>query len=711
VGSPRGGRIEILSSIRHPQDDLDDATVLQTTFGRLWLAGVPLDWAGYHAWEERRRVPLPTYPFTPQRHWIVPAGPQSERPGRAEPLGKRSDIARWFYVPSWRRAPAPQVVVSEPGSAWLLFADDAGLAAAVAGRLRRVGADVTIVVPGDTFARREDGSITLGTDRRRDYDRLVAELGQGGRFPSRVLHLWSVIPPEKSSSHGLADVQARGFYSLLFLAQALADAGIREPLRLGVVVNSLHDVTGEQVIGPERATVLGPARVIPQEYAAVRCRIIDVVLPIPGAPVDRLAEQLVAEVDEPGDTSVVAYRGPHRWVQSLEPAPLDAAPEIPVLRRRGVYVITGGLGGLGLVIARHLAETVAARLVLIGRSIVPPPDQWASWLAAHAEDDTTAERIRALQAIEEAGAEVLTVSANVADRAQLARALDEARRRFGAIHGIVHAAGIAGGGIIQLKTPEAAERVLEAKLQGTLALWDLLGGEDLDVLFLCSSIAAVTGGPGQVDYCGANAFLDAFARSRGPAASGTRVVSVNWDAWQEVGMAATTVVPAALAARRTRDLADAILPAEGVEVFDRVLASRLSEVIVSTRDLPRLLAPGRQTAAEPSGQEPAAATPPGPSGRAGLPTPFIAPGTSLERTIAEVWQELLGIEPIGTQDDFFEAGGHSLLATQVMSRLYQRLGVDVPLRTLFETRTIAAFAARVDELARRASEEREEIEL
>jgi acyl carrier protein len=89
----------------------------------------------------------------------------------------------------------------------------------------------------------------------------------------------------------------------------------------------------------------------------------------------------------------------------------------------------------------------------------------------------------------------------------------------------------------------------------------------------------------------------------------------------------------------------------------------------------------------------------------------VAPGSDLERTIAEVWQELLGIEPIGLQDDFFEAGGHSLLATQVMSRLHQRLGVDVPLRTLFEARTIAAFAERVDELARGAGEDREEIEL
>ncbi len=378
-----------------------------------------------------------------------------------------------------------------------------------------------------------------------------------------------------------------------------------------------------------------------------------------------------------------------------------------------MYVVTGGLGGLGLVIARHLADTVGARLVLIGRSALPPRDQWTEWLDSHAEGDVVSDRIRAVQAIEAAGAEVLTLSADVADRAQLARALDEARRRFGAIHGVVHAAGIAGGGIIQLKTPEIAERVLEAKVQGTLALWDLLGGEDLDFLFLCSSITAVVGGPGQVDYCGANAFLDAFARSRAAATAGPRVISVNWDAWQEVGMAANTRVPAALAARRARELALAILPAEGVEVFDRVLAGPLSEVVVSTRDLPRLLAQAAH-AVEASGEaarEATAAASAAPAGRAALPTPFVAPGTDLERTIAEVWQELLGIEPIGTEDDFFEAGGHSLLATQVMSRLHQRLGVDVPLRTLFEARTIAAFAARVAELARGAGEEREEIEL
>jgi acyl transferase domain-containing protein len=708
--------LEILSTIRHPHDDVDDATVLQTAVGRLWLAGAAVDWVGYHGGEERRRVALPTYPFERQRHWILPPAARFEAvPQRPEALVKRADMGRWFYAPSWRRSAPHRPPIIDPEGSWLIFTDEIGIASAVARRLQQDGVEVTMVMRGDKFSRLDDGSFTIGSDGRRDYDQLVTELGQSRMFPRRVLHLWSLFLNDDGplAPDGLEAGQARGFYSLLFLAQSLAEAGVREPITIGVVVNGLHDVTGETVFRPDRATVLGPTIVIPQEYANVHCRTIDVVLPSAGAGDDLLAQQLVFELERPSETAVVAYRGGHRWVQNLEPAALDGPPTPPVLRRHGVYVITGGLGGIGLVLARHLAETVAARLVLIGRSPVPPRTEWAQWLEAHGDDDVTTTRIHSLQALEEAGGEVLTISADVANREQLAHALDAARQRFGVIHGVVHAAGIPGGGIIQLKTPEAAAQVLAPKLLGTLWLWDLLEGDRLDFFLLCASITGVVGGPGQVDYCAANAFLDAFARSRAAHGVGTRVISVDWDAWQEVGMAAKAAVPSAFAARRARELAEAIMPAEGVVVFERVLGTPLPEVIVSTRDLPRLVEAARRVITE-AKPEPAAGpaqeTPPAPSGRSGLPTPFVAPSTDLERTIAEVWQELLGIEPIGLQDDFFDAGGHSLLATQVMSRLYHRLRVDVPLRTLFEARTIAEFAERVNELTRSAGD-REEIEL
>ncbi|MBO4207994.1 SDR family oxidoreductase, partial [Micromonospora echinofusca] len=155
--------------------------------------------------------------------------------------------------------------------------------------------------------------------------------------------------------------------------------------------------------------------------------------------------------------------------------------------------------------------------------------------------------IAAVRRIEEAGGEALVLAADVTDADDLRRVRRETLTMFGAIHGIVHAAGVPGGGVAEVKERADAERVLAPKLLGTLALREAFGDLDLDAVLLCSSITAVAGGFGQVDYCGANAFLDAHARS----AHGwrSRVVSVNWGGWLDVGMAAEVAAPAALRGR------------------------------------------------------------------------------------------------------------------------------------------------------------------
>ena len=167
-------------------------------------------------------------------------------------------------------------------------------------------------------------------------------------------------------------------------------------------------------------------------------------------------------------------------------------------------------------------------------------------------------------------------------------ALDSVHRQFGPVQGVIHAAGIAGAGIIQLKTSEAVARVLSAKVQGTLVLESVLKNEPLDFFVLCSSINAICGMPGAVDYTSANAFLDAFAMSRQGSARYT-VTSIAWDTWQEVGMAVKTDVPRSWQADRKAALQSGIKPAEGIDAFERALASKLPQVAVITRDLPRIL--------------------------------------------------------------------------------------------------------------------------
>ncbi|MBV9788718.1 MAG: SDR family NAD(P)-dependent oxidoreductase, partial [Chloroflexi bacterium] len=387
-----------------------------------------------------------------------------------------------------------------------------------------------------------------------------ASLREAGQIPTQIIHAWAVdqlgsTADDLATAEQTLDVV---FHSLLFLAQALDQQQVSGPLRLITLSNNMQRVAGEPQFQPAKSTLLGPCRVIPQEYPQISCQSIDIVLPPPhSADAEDLLDHLLLECLRPGADPIVAYRGASRWVQTVEPIRIDSSPSTaPQLRDGGVYLITGGLGGIGLVLARQLAQTVRAKLVLIGRRALPPRAEWAEWLAMHDLHDQTSQRIAGVQALEALGAEVLAISADVADPEQMSAVLAQVQAAFGAVHGVIHAAGVAGGGLLQLKTPGSMAHVLRPKVQGTLILHALLHQiqtQPLDFFVLCSSINAVIGGFGQVDYCAANAFLDSFAASHATR-RGPRYLSINWDRWQETGMAVETAVPATFAALQ-RDVA------------------------------------------------------------------------------------------------------------------------------------------------------------
>jgi NAD(P)-dependent dehydrogenase (short-subunit alcohol dehydrogenase family)/acyl carrier protein len=440
----------------------------------------------------------------------------------------------------------------------------------------------------------------------------------------------------------------------------------------------------------------------------VACRSIDVDVPRPEAPeaTATLARRLVDEMLTGQPEPVLAYRGGHRWVQSAEPTPLSPANGASPLRERGVYLITGGLGGIGVVFARHLAERWKARLVLTGRSALPPREEWER--VAASGDKAAAERVREMQRLEGLGAEVLYVAADVARREEMREVIARARERFGPVQGVIHSAGVAGGGLIQLKEPEVVERVFSPKVKGTLVLEEALRDEPLDFLLLCSSTAAYLGGFGQIDYCAANAFLDAYAHRARPE-GGPLVISVNWDAWKEVGMAVNTAVSGAMQAAREWTLKVAITPEEGVDALGRILAARLPQVAVSTMDMRPALFQAhwrRKLLKTPLDEAPAVAAPADAAAAVAAP----AAGSDLERMVIESWERILGRNKIGASDNFFELGGDSLSALQVIALLKARLGRDIPVVTFYEAPTVALLARALADGAAEKPVALEEIE-
>jgi non-ribosomal peptide synthase protein (TIGR01720 family) len=690
----RAGRL-VLSSLPQPQHSETETQRLLTVLGKLWLAGVKIDWERFHAGETVRRVPLPTYPFERKRYWIA-ANPEiaATKPMETR-LERKPDVADWFYAPCWKQSSTRQFFKREEGperqSCWLVLCDKIGLGAKLARRLEQEGHRAIMVSTGEKFARLENGGFAINFRRREDYDTLFEELRLKGEVFNRVLHLWNFGPENGQSLEGEfqeTSVQY-GYHSLLFLMQAISDLGVSEQIQISVISNQLQSVTGEEEVCPEKATLLGPCKVIRYESPNISCRSIDLAASsLAPRQEAELLDQLYAELITETPDQVVAYRGRRRWVQTFEAVPGARHAGLPQrLRQRGVYLITGGLGGVGLEIAGYLALAAQARLVLTGRSSFPARDEWPRWLAEHDPQNELSRKIRQLQSLEEMGAEALYLRADIADREQTESVIARTLDRFGALHGVIHAAGVAGGGMIQRQTPEMAEAVLASKVRGARALEAALRHIEPDFFILCSSQVSILGGFGRVEYCAANAFLDLFAHYY-RARYGVSCVAINWDTWQEAGMAVNAARQLGLDSPPA-----GMLSREGVEAFSRILDSQLPQIIVSTQDFNALIeqqgvftaSRGLEELEQHRLSQPAYPRPQ-------LETPYVAPGNDVERKIAAIWRELLGISEIGVHDNFFELGGDSVVSIQVIARASQA-GLRLTPKQVFDSPTIAELAA------------------
>jgi acyl transferase domain-containing protein len=571
--SPDGNTATVFSSLPRREQAAGETASLLLTLGQLWIGGRSVDWHALHHDESKSRIPLPTYPFQRKRYWIDPdkPAPQQEAeksavttaPSQADEgaeIAERTDrhrIAQWFYERTWQRTPRPDALALSRAS-WIVFLELNGLGIEISTRLRGVAHPLVIVTPGRRFKRSRRGQYTIRPGVRDDYDKLLADLARRQISPEKIVHLWST--PDRTNPLSLDDTLNRSFYSLLFLAQALGAQDMKG-IEIGIVSNCLHRIHGEPAADPVCATVLGPTRVIAKELPGLTCRGIDIDLDALGKA--QAADQIIAELCTPFRESVVAIRRGERWIECLEPAELHTSANVGRLRESGVYLITGGLGDLGLVIAEELAREFRARLVLLGRTPLVPAREWNHALESSDTPLRLKLRIKKLVELQSMGAEILYLACDVSRRDEIKRAIALARARFGALDGVIHAAGVIDDGPLLIKSRASAASVLEPKVKGTHDLVDVLTtavvdterNKPLDFVALFSSVSSLSAPAGQVDYIAANAFLNAFAASR----RDVRVVAINWDAWRDVGMAARVLSAHPLLGRRLVDTGSEIV--------------------------------------------------------------------------------------------------------------------------------------------------------
>ena len=691
----------VIETLPRKNEESAESSVLLSALAQLWVNGVSVDWDRLHEGEIRNRVPLPTYPFERQRYW-VDSGEGRHQPDQLE--RKLADLSKWFYRQSWKREPLPNG--SKAGEThqpekphWLLLADDFGVCENVASICQPEGIDCLIVRQGEGFHNSGDRAYSFDPFSAESYVRLIREIRQGGALPSLIVNCWneSFVSPRYSDPR-----QARsrlGYNSLIYLSQAIGEIANDRSIEILSVTNQCQDVIGTEKLDPAAALVQGPCKVIPLEYQNLICRMIDLQAPAPGSGAGAVvaARDLFAEARSGSKEQMVAYRHGLRWTACIDPIKIESAPTSGLkVRPGGAYLITGGLGDIEFEIANHLADLGATELIVTGLPKLPYPASWRD-LDSVPGSEEIARIAENLNRLSERGINVLADSAESDDYGAMKVVWDEAQQRHGTIDGVIHTALATGGGMIQLKTAESGREVLAPKTDGTNTIYDLLTDQHPDFFVLFSSTLALTGAFGQCDYCAANSYLDAFARSR-RSQNGQKVVSINWDVtewerWQEEAVAAS---PALLSQIRDVRKRYGISPQEAVRCIDVALGLDCPAVIVSTRDFLRVLR--QQAEASDSSLLDQIASIGRPIGVAAGSAEFIAPKGETELAVAASWQDLLGIEQIGANDDFFNIGGNSLVAIQAISRLRREFDVDLPMSALFEHPTVSSLAGAILEM-------------
>jgi acyl transferase domain-containing protein len=683
AGAHRQG-VRIISTMSNDLPLAAEPGLLMRALAGAWLEGASVDWLAVHQGEHRRVVRLPSYPFQRDRFRIDPPAARSAY-GRP-----KLPPEQWGYLPTWRRLNlASELARTATPECWLVFEDEVGVGAALVERLRRAGVHCVSVRAGSRFGRRNDGGYTVRADRFANYLALFRALSDAGMAPTRLVHLWTVEPPDPApeSAELFVRRQARGAYSLARSLRAHRDVFGRQPLTIEVVTSGVYEVTGAEPLRPSAGAVTAFAKVAPQENVHIASRIIDLDPALAnrtGAP--RAADEVAMALASAGEPAI-ALRQAFWWAQAFEQCPPPAAAR-PRLKRGGVYLITGGLGHVGAIIARRLAREWDARLVLVGRSPMDAPPAEAG--AEPPPPSLQAARWAELQAM---GAGPLYIQADIADLGAVRRLRATILERFAALDGVIFgAANMEAFAAADAEEPDATHAAnFAAKVHGLRNVLEVFGRDQLDFGVVISSISTVLGGLGLFAYAASNAVADLMVLAH-RRSGGRAWTTSDWDVWADS--------PAAQAdARRLGGLlAYAIRPEEGAKAFETLLSGSVHpQVVVSTYDLQARVDRWVVDTGSTVGAQ-------GQHKRPNLATAYAEPQGDLEEQLAAIWSEALGVAAIGRDDDFFDLGGHSLLAVQISVQIQEIVPPDAPRPNLYDHPTIRELAASLSAEPRTATE-------
>ena len=552
-----------LPSLRRGHGDREQILI---SLAGAYVNGVEVDWTGLAKGKQHQKVQLPTYPFQRERYWLdyITPGNKVQAPQVEDTLKD------WLYELDWK--PKEQSVSSESDTStekkhWLIFADRTGVTSALTENLRARGDDCITVIPGEHFEELKPGSFSVNQAALEDYLSLL-EPYVSEHLTINIVYLWPLDADENNppSLASLTKSHQSTCEPLLNLVKALDSTGAVESSRLWAVTRHVHSRQGVQAQSLTQGPLWGLGRVIASEFSALMGGMID----LDGKDADEDASLLAKELFASDAEQQVILRNKERLVARVVRKE-NISSLVPSFKTDRSYLITGGLGALGLLLARWLVAQGVRHLILVGRR---QPGDAASALISE---------------LEESGAKIYARQGDVAIEKDVKKIVDETRTgSIPSLAGIIHAAGVLDDGVLLKQNWDRFAKVMAPKAVGAWNLHTATQDVEMDFLVLFSSLASTIGSPGQGNYAVANAFLDSLAQYRRQ--MGLATLSINWGPWSGIGMAADSD---AQTVRRFESSGVSMIPPNvGLKIFAALLAQldRSGEqVCVFKADWPKYL--------------------------------------------------------------------------------------------------------------------------
>ena len=647
-------------------------------------------------------------------------------------LGNSNTIPNWFYRQIWQpKFPILNKDYLNLINPTLIFLDSWGLGDYISRILSQYNLPYITVLSGENFLEINDSYYQISSKEAEHYQLLFNSLANKKIVIGQILHLWTYdeYTGDIESLEALEQAQALGIYSLLFLVQALAKVqGFdHSSVKLLFISNHIQSILSTDLIAYEKSPVLGLLKTIPQELPWLDCRHIDLTF----GEVEKNGDYILQELQISSKEREIAYRNGHRFVTRLEKVDLSKETKHPIpFQQGGTYLVSGGLGGVGVEIAKYLLQHYQARLLLIGTTPLPEKSTWNLHLD---EKDAISQRIKVYQELQQLGGEVIYEAVDICDLNNLQAIVEKAKNKWGKnLDGIIHLAGKFHEQSVLEESQENLSSVLRPKMLGTWTLHQLIKDNKERFFINFSSINGFFGGMSVGAYAAANSFVDRFSHYQ-KYQSALQSYCFAWSMWDEIGMSK---------GYQMKNLTHAkgfytIPPSQGISAMLASLHHDQTHLFigldgsnanirrweVESESLQKLTA--YFTASSPVEIDAdfqvkddfgtvctynlvqlseIPLTENGAIDRDKLvrrfirqePVVLIAPRNETEEKIAQIWKQVLNIPFLSIEDNFFELGGHSLVATQVISRIRETYGIETSLRDLFQAPTIAQFSQLIE---------------